>query len=104
MTKIWAMAVRVVAGPFRPGLYSYQNSLPRLPVPSLAGTCKRVSPHLMTIISITFSMISLQYLDSVRPLLDDKDYEEMERLVKDFKVMLPPWHCISYLKTFSVMR
>ena len=56
-TKIWAMAVRVVAGPFRPGLYSYQNSLPRLPVPSLAGTCKRVSPHLMTIIIFTFSML-----------------------------------------------
>ena len=27
-----------------------------------------------------------QYLESVRPLLDDKDYQEMEALVKDFKV------------------
>ena len=28
----------------------------------------------------------LQYLESVHPLLNDKDYQEMERLVEDFKV------------------
>ena len=90
-TKIWAMAVRIVAGPFHPGLYSYQNSLPRLPVPSLEGTCRRVSPYLINVIivhSIALLINFFQYLDSVRPLLNDKDYEEMVRLVKDFKVML----------------
>ena len=30
--------------------------------------------------------IFLQYLESVQPLLNDKDYQEMERLVEDFKV------------------
>ncbi len=42
-TVLWSIAVRCVVGPFKPLLYSYQNSLPRLPVPRLADTCQRVS-------------------------------------------------------------
>ena len=41
-TKIWALLVKFVAGPFQPLLLSYQRSLPRLPVPRLEDTCRRV--------------------------------------------------------------
>eukprot|EP00731_Ephydatia_muelleri_P029750 Em0021g273a len=41
-TKLWGLVLKLVSGPSRPMLYSYQYSLPRLPVPSLDGTCKRL--------------------------------------------------------------
>lgn len=65
-TKVWAILVRLVSGPFTPQLLSYQKSLPRLPVPSLEGTCSR-------------------YLESARPLLDDEEFEKMKELVHEFK-------------------
>lgn len=42
-TKVWGGVLRGVTMFTRPGLYSYQSSLPRLPVPALKDTCKRVS-------------------------------------------------------------
>lgn len=65
-TKIWAILVQLVTGPFRPTLYSYQNSLPRQPVPPLEDTCAR-------------------YLKSVQPLMEDKEFDEMKILVDQFK-------------------
>uniref|UniRef100_A0A8C1BEC1 Carnitine O-palmitoyltransferase 1, muscle isoform n=1 Tax=Cyprinus carpio carpio TaxID=630221 RepID=A0A8C1BEC1_CYPCA len=50
----------------RPLLYSFQASLPRLPVPSIDDTIRR-------------------YLESVRPLLDDEQYKQMETVANDFK-------------------
>ncbi|XP_078112932.1 carnitine O-palmitoyltransferase 1, muscle isoform isoform X2 [Sander vitreus] len=50
----------------RPLLYSFQASLPRLPVPSVDDTIHR-------------------YLESVRPLLDSEQYNQMEILATDFK-------------------
>jgi len=47
-------------------LYSYQASLPRLPLPSLDGTISR-------------------YLLSIRPLSDDDKYERMVRLAHEFR-------------------
>lgn len=41
-TRIWASVVKVLSGWNKPKLYSFQGSLPRLPVPSVKDTMKRV--------------------------------------------------------------
>ncbi|XP_070764060.1 carnitine O-palmitoyltransferase 1, liver isoform [Enoplosus armatus] len=69
-TRLWMLLVKVFSGR-KPMLYSFQNSLPRLPVPSVKDTCRR-------------------YLESVRPLMDDEQYERMEGLTKDFEKNLGP--------------
>ncbi|XP_045892612.1 carnitine O-palmitoyltransferase 1, liver isoform isoform X1 [Micropterus dolomieu] len=69
-TRLWLLLVKVFSGR-KPMLYSFQNSLPRLPVPTIKDTCRR-------------------YLDSVRPLMDDEQYERMEALTKDFEKNLGP--------------
>ncbi|XP_015585917.1 carnitine O-palmitoyltransferase 1, liver isoform isoform X2 [Cephus cinctus] len=65
-TKIWATMVKLLSGWNKPMLYSFQGSLPRLPLPSVQDTMDR-------------------YLRSVRPLLDDENYTRMERLAKEFE-------------------
>ena len=42
-TKMWLICVRIFSGWNRPKLYSFQGSLPRLPLPSLHDTMSRVS-------------------------------------------------------------
>ena len=44
VTKIWLLMVRLVSSQAigKPKLYSYQRSLPSLPVPPLKDTCRRV--------------------------------------------------------------
>ncbi|XP_041795092.1 carnitine O-palmitoyltransferase 1, liver isoform isoform X1 [Chelmon rostratus] len=69
-TRLWMLLVKVFSGR-KPMLYSFQNSLPRLPVPSVKDTCQR-------------------YLESVRPLMDDEQYERMKGLTKDFEKNLGP--------------
>ncbi|XP_056272841.1 carnitine O-palmitoyltransferase 1, liver isoform isoform X2 [Pseudoliparis swirei] len=69
-TRLWLVLVKVFSGR-KPMLYSFQNSLPRLPVPSIKDTCRR-------------------YLESVRPLMEDEQYERMEGLTKDFEKKLGP--------------
>ncbi|XP_061628989.1 carnitine O-palmitoyltransferase 1, muscle isoform isoform X1 [Phyllopteryx taeniolatus] len=64
-TKVWLSLVKMFSGR-RPLLYSFQASLPRLPVPRVEDTIRR-------------------YLESVRPLLDDERYKQMEILANDFK-------------------
>ncbi|XP_064627097.1 carnitine O-palmitoyltransferase 1, liver isoform-like isoform X2 [Lineus longissimus] len=64
-TKIWLGMMKFV-GHRKAQLYSWQGSLPKLPVPSLEGTMTR-------------------YLKSVRPLLNDSEYERMSLLVEAFK-------------------
>jgi len=44
-TRIWGLGVRSLELFTSPQLYSYQASLPRLPVPALRDTCRRVSPE-----------------------------------------------------------
>uniref|UniRef100_A0A1A9V5B4 carnitine O-palmitoyltransferase n=1 Tax=Glossina austeni TaxID=7395 RepID=A0A1A9V5B4_GLOAU len=65
-TKLWAGAVKLFSSWNKPGLYSFQGSLPRLPAPSVHDTMTR-------------------YLRSVRPLLDDEKYQKMERLASEFE-------------------
>uniref|UniRef100_A0A4W6DP22 Carnitine O-palmitoyltransferase 1, muscle isoform n=1 Tax=Lates calcarifer TaxID=8187 RepID=A0A4W6DP22_LATCA len=64
-TKVWLSLVKMFSGR-RPLLYSFQASLPRLPVPSVDDTIHR-------------------YLESVRPLLDNDQYNQMEILANDFR-------------------
>ncbi|XP_039286947.1 carnitine O-palmitoyltransferase 1, liver isoform isoform X4 [Nilaparvata lugens] len=65
-TKLWLVGVKLFSGASKPMLYSFQGSLPRLPLPTVEDTMSR-------------------YLRSVRPLLDDVQYARMERLVQEFQ-------------------
>uniref|UniRef100_A0A671MQY2 carnitine O-palmitoyltransferase n=1 Tax=Sinocyclocheilus anshuiensis TaxID=1608454 RepID=A0A671MQY2_9TELE len=67
-TKIWAAMVRIFSGR-QPLLYSYQGSLPNLPVPAVKDTVKR-------------------YLESARLLMSDSEYERMTTLAKEFESSL----------------
>ncbi|XP_076027476.1 carnitine O-palmitoyltransferase 1, liver isoform isoform X2 [Genypterus blacodes] len=69
-TRAWMVLVKVFSGR-KPMLYSFQNSLPRLPVPTVKDTCRR-------------------YLESVRPLMEDEKYERMKGLAEDFEKKLGP--------------
>lgn len=70
-TRLWAAATKVLSSWNNPGLYSFQESLPRLPLPAVHDTLSR-------------------YLESVRPLLDDNNYNRMEQLAKDFERIMGP--------------
>ncbi|XP_078582243.1 carnitine O-palmitoyltransferase 1, liver isoform-like isoform X2 [Branchiostoma floridae x Branchiostoma japonicum] len=70
VSKIWLGLVKIFSGR-KPLLYSYQASLPRLPLPTVQGTISR-------------------YLKSVRPLMTDDQYKEMEQLAIDFQETLGP--------------
>ncbi|KAM9299185.1 carnitine O-palmitoyltransferase 1, liver isoform-like [Gastrophryne carolinensis] len=69
-TKLWLTLVKIFSGR-KPMLYSYQASLPRLPVPGYKETTQR-------------------YLESVRPLMTDEEFKRMTALAKDFEVKLAP--------------
>ncbi|XP_042637442.1 carnitine O-palmitoyltransferase 1, liver isoform [Orycteropus afer afer] len=69
-TKIWMGMVKVFSGR-KPLLYSFQTSLPRLPVPAVKDTVNR-------------------YLESVRPLMKEDDFRRMTELAEDFAVNLGP--------------
>ncbi|XP_072858465.2 carnitine O-palmitoyltransferase 1, muscle isoform isoform X1 [Pogona vitticeps] len=69
-TKIWVALVKLMSGR-HPLLYSFQTSLPKLPVPPVSDTIQR-------------------YLESVRPLLDDERYDQMESLAVEFQYQTAP--------------
>ncbi|XP_075857827.1 carnitine O-palmitoyltransferase 1, liver isoform isoform X1 [Microcebus murinus] len=69
-TRIWMGMVKVFSGR-KPMLYSFQTSLPRLPVPAVKDTVSR-------------------YLESVRPLMKEDDFKRMTVLAQDFAVSLGP--------------
>ncbi|XP_058806028.1 carnitine O-palmitoyltransferase 1, liver isoform isoform X2 [Phymastichus coffea] len=87
-TRVWAHAVKIFSGRRKPMLYSFQGSLPRLPLPSVEDTTRR-------------------YLRSVRPLLDDENYKRMEALAHEFQngiavklqryLMLKAWWSSNYV-------
>ncbi|XP_064489584.1 carnitine O-palmitoyltransferase 1, liver isoform-like [Ornithodoros turicata] len=64
-TRLWFFGVKVLRGR-NPLLFSYQSTLPKLPLPSLDDTMAR-------------------YLRSVQPLLDDANYTRMEKLALEFR-------------------
>nr|XP_025142638.1 carnitine O-palmitoyltransferase 1, liver isoform isoform X2 [Bubalus bubalis] len=69
-TKIWMFMVKIFSGR-KPMLYSFQTSLPRLPVPAVQDTVNR-------------------YLESVKPLMKEGDFARMTALAQDFAVNLGP--------------
>ncbi|XP_054029865.1 carnitine O-palmitoyltransferase 1, muscle isoform isoform X4 [Dryobates pubescens] len=69
-TRIWVALMKLLSVR-KPLLYSFQTSLPKLPVPSVQATISR-------------------YLESVRPLMDDEKYGRMEALAKEFKEKTAP--------------
>lgn len=64
-THLWLCGVKILRGR-NPLLFSYQSTLPKLPLPSLDDTMAR-------------------YLRSVRPLLDEPDYARNEKLASEFR-------------------
>uniref|UniRef100_A0A3P8XNV0 carnitine O-palmitoyltransferase n=1 Tax=Esox lucius TaxID=8010 RepID=A0A3P8XNV0_ESOLU len=67
-TKVWLTLVRIFSGR-QPLLYSYQGSLPNLPVPAVKDTIKR-------------------YLESVQPLKNPEEFERMTSLAANFESCL----------------
>ncbi|XP_043454454.1 carnitine O-palmitoyltransferase 1, brain isoform isoform X2 [Prionailurus bengalensis] len=63
-TKTWLALVRIFSGR-NPMLFSYQRSLPRQPVPSVQDTVRK-------------------YLESVRPILSDEDFDLTTVLAQEF--------------------
>ncbi|KAJ7994607.1 hypothetical protein DPEC_G00251220 [Dallia pectoralis] len=70
-TRVWLLLVKVFSGMRNPQLYSFQTSLPQLPLPSVKETIGR-------------------YLESACPLMDDDQYARMEGLARDFEKGLGP--------------
>ncbi|KAM9779969.1 carnitine O-palmitoyltransferase 1, liver isoform [Neosynchiropus ocellatus] len=64
-TKVWVTLLRLLSSR-KPLLYSYQTSLPHLPVPAIKDTLSR-------------------YLESARPLLDDAGFTRMTQLAGQFE-------------------
>uniref|UniRef100_A0A4W6ENZ7 carnitine O-palmitoyltransferase n=1 Tax=Lates calcarifer TaxID=8187 RepID=A0A4W6ENZ7_LATCA len=64
-TKVWVTLLRLLSSR-KPLLYSYQTSLPHLPVPAIKDTLSR-------------------YLESVRPLLTDPKFKRMTELANQFE-------------------
>ncbi|XP_001363149.2 carnitine O-palmitoyltransferase 1, liver isoform [Monodelphis domestica] len=69
-TRIWMGMVKIFSGR-KPMLYSFQTSLPRLPVPAVKDTVNR-------------------YLESVQPLLNKDNFQRMKGLAEDFSTNLGP--------------
>uniref|UniRef100_A0A8D0V3J4 carnitine O-palmitoyltransferase n=1 Tax=Sus scrofa TaxID=9823 RepID=A0A8D0V3J4_PIG len=63
-TKTWLALVRIFSGR-HPMLFSYQRSLPRQPVPAVQDTVRK-------------------YLESVRPVLCEEDFEWISALAREF--------------------
>jgi len=64
-TRSWLLTMQIFFKITQPQLYSFQGTLPSLPIPALNETIRK-------------------YLRSVRPLLDDDDYLRMEKLSLQF--------------------
>jgi len=64
-TKVWAVLIRLMIGK-NPKLFSYQNSLPILPLPNLKDTVGR-------------------YLRTVKPLLDEESFKRIEKSAIEFR-------------------
>lgn len=70
LVLIWGVLVRIVSGR-KPRLYAYQNSLPRMHVPPLKSTVKKL-------------------LDSLKPVLEKDEFQQMELEGKEFLGKLGP--------------
>lgn len=68
LTKIWGLTIKVCyLWGRRPLLYSFQGSLPTLPIPDLKDTCRR-------------------YLESVKAILPPDEYEKVAKAAGNFEL------------------
>ncbi|MFT7798131.1 carnitine O-palmitoyltransferase 1, liver isoform-like isoform X1 [Arapaima gigas] len=91
-TQVWAVLVRLFFSR-QPLLYSYQASLPHLPVPAVKDTVCRVSACLVGGTAVkklpgTDLCVFLQYLESVRPVMSSDEFEQVCQLAEQFQVRL----------------
>ncbi|KAG8521438.1 Carnitine O-palmitoyltransferase 1, brain isoform, partial [Galemys pyrenaicus] len=91
-TKTWLALVRIFSGR-HPMLFSYQRSLPRQPVPSVQDTVHKVGrvpgmgqrPALRGgAADLPCPGVASQYLESVRPILSDEDFDWTAFLAQEF--------------------
>lgn len=70
LTKLWAISVRVLVG-WSPSLYSYQSSLPRMPVPPLRESMEKL-------------------ISSLEPVFvnEPEKLEEFKKEAEEFEVIL----------------
>jgi len=68
-TKLWFLSLKLFKGD--PMMLSAQSALPSLPIPSVHDTCDR-------------------WLKSVRPLMDDDEYQECIGLTREFETGIGP--------------
>ncbi|KAF1326975.1 Choline/carnitine o-acyltransferase, partial [Globisporangium splendens] len=81
MVLLWGAVLKVFGGR-NPLTYSFQDALPRLPLPPLKDTIAR-------------------YLKSVHPLLSEEEYKEAEKMAEDFlKKEGPKLQFYLYLKSW----
>lgn len=91
VTRLWLPFVALLTIK-KPQLYSYQASLPRLPLPTVHDTVRR-------------------YLRSIRPLCKtDEDYDRIVKLAEDFEngissrlqryLVLKSWWATNYVRSF----
>lgn len=81
MVMIWGGLLKLVSGR-NPLTYSFQDALPRQPLPSLKGTVDR-------------------YLQSVHPLLSEEEYKEVVKMSEEFlKKEGPKFQFYLYLKSW----
>lgn len=67
---VWGLLVRLISG-YQPSLYSFQRSLPRMSVPPVNQTIRKL-------------------LESMRCLLDEDAYKKFEKEARDFERSLAP--------------
>lgn len=84
LTKIWLVNLKLLFRFSRhPQLYSYQSSLPRLPVPALKDTIRR-------------------YLRSIKPLRSEEQFRDIERKAIEFQDGIgKKFQLYLYLKAWS---
>lgn len=67
---LWGLLVRLISG-YQPSLYSFQRSLPKMPVPALGETIERL-------------------LDSLRPIKSEEELALLRKQAKEFEHGLGP--------------
>ena len=109
-----------------PMLVSYQRSLPRQPVPSVQDTVRKVGQVLqdgeggcragrgVVYGTCPLPLRASQYLESVRPVLSDKDFDWTSGVAQEFLklqasllqwyLQLKSWWASNYVSTASCRR
>lgn len=68
--KIWGLLVRLISG-YRPSLYSFQRSLPRMSVPPVNATISKL-------------------IESMKCIMDEEEFKKFEKDARDFEYNLAP--------------